>query len=453
MKILINKLLNTEYRLPITLFFLFLTATSFAGRVELFGAKNRNQAILVPAAFTNVVSFTNTFTESGKLLVFADGMFNVNYGSWESPFEVIMKINQNGSGINTSTRYQDAFTNRTGFACTSMSIADVLDVSPGENIIDLTVKLQLGDEVYLREPVLNMIFVPDNGSSVSCYVERVAGTEVYIASNEWQDIISVNLDLSAGDYIVVGTAALAPAVSEEPCLAFLRANINDAYLQPEAEVSLQNIGGDGMDKSVVVSRGSWIGDSVVNNFKLQIRNPYNHVKSYSSALFIVYQPNATSPKEFNLEYSHYATSWWWSASSSNFETKSFSYSEPQKALQVCSFTLYTTNKTCRPAVQLMWNNLTDTPLREEQLANGINVPYSFPGHISHFNSFEGAWNHDISTKVEHGFNTPPNSLNSPSRWQYVVSVPIPEPTIFWILNFIFFVPLIRWCSIGRRISL
>ncbi len=417
------------------LILILLQATfSYAGRVEIFGARNRTQAILVSTTFKNVVSFTNTFIESGKLLVFADGMFNVNYGTWEDPFEAVMAIRQNEYIIGTSRHYQDGFTNRTGFACTSMSIADVLDILPGENIIELAVKTKIGSTIYLREPVLNMIFVPDNGSSVSCYVARVEGTEVYHASNGWHDIISTNLDLGAGDYLVVGTASLAPAVDGEPCLAYLRSNISDTYLQPEAEVDLKNIGGDDMDRSVVVSRGSWIGDLVVTNFKLQVRNPYNHLKSYRSALFIVYQPANTSPKEFNLEYSYWVTSWWWSASSSNFETKSFSYSEPQEAIQISSFTLYTTNATCRPAVQLMWNNLTDTPLREEELANGINLSYSFPGHLTWFNSFAGAWNHDISTEIKHGFNTPPNSLNSPSRWQCVISVPIPEPGFY--LSFI-----------------
>ncbi len=413
----------------------FITLNSFAGQVDIFGARNRTQAILVSTTFKNVVSFTNTFIESGKLLVFADGMFNVNYGTWEDPFEAVMAIRQNDDIINTSKHYQDGFTNRTGFACTSMSIADVLDVSPGENIIELAVKTEIGSTIYLREPVLNMIFVPDNGSIVSCYVARVESTDVYVASNDYQDIISTNLNLSAGDYLIVGTASLTPAVAGESCLTYLRPNISGYYMQPEAEVSLGNTGGDGMDRSVVVSRGCQIIDSVVTNFKLQILSPYNHVKSYRSALFILYQPMNITPKEINLEYSHWATSWWWSVSSSNFETKSFNYTEPQKALQFCSFTLYTTNESCRPAVQLMWNNLIDTPLREEELANGINLPYSFPGHITHFNPFAGAWNHDISTEVKHGFNTPPNSLNSPSRWQYVVSVPIPEPGLgIWIFG-------------------
>ena len=432
MKKRLHRLQITDYGLRIillTAYCLLFSGMTFAGRVDLFSAENHDQAIELTNELKTVVAFTNNFIEQGKLLVFAEAMAHTSYGNWQEPFEAQFGLRQNGGLIYTSMHYQDGFTNRTGFASTSISMAEVLDISPGENIIDFQVRIRNQAEIYLSEPVMNMIFVPDAGSVVSCFVARVDSTLNYDASNEWLNIVSTNMDLSAGEYFIVGTAAVAPGFAGSSANFYVRPNIM-GYQLPEAEVDLKGIGDDGMDRSIVVSRGNQILNSIVTNFSFRIRTPYDNVKIYRSALFIIYQPLNMLQPEIQIDYAPGPTNWYWSNSNSNFEEKAVFYNEPRKVLQVSSFTLFTTSDRCLAKTHLLWNGYTYAGFgREEELDNGINLPYCYPGHSTWLNDFASG-SHSFSMQVSHGFFDLPSAngaMVSPSRWQSAISVPIPEP--------------------------
>jgi hypothetical protein len=98
-------------------------------------------------------------------------------------------------------------------------------------------------------------------------------------------------------------------------------------------------------------------------------------------------------------------------------------------LQLSSFTLTTTNNRSRTKTQLLWNDATIGFPREEELANGINIPYCYSSHSTWVTDFANGSN-NFSTQVGHGIydSAPTNSsISSPSRWQSTVAITIPEP--------------------------
>jgi hypothetical protein len=406
--------------------FLF-AGISFAGRVGFFSAKNNNQIIKPTNDFVSVVSFSNDFAESGKMLVFAE-TFAYSPHFWSHPFEAQFGLQQNGVIINSSIHYQDAFTNRSGYAATTISFADVLDISPGNNSIDFQIKIKQQVDAYLSEPTMNMIFVPDNGSVVSCHVARMNIATPFTASSDWQDIIFTNLNLDAGDYLLVGTAAAAPIAADQNANFYIRIKAS-SYQLPQAEIDLKGIGDDGMDRSIVVSRGDQILNTPVTNFHLQVRTPYNSVKFYRAALFIIYQPFGILQTEIQIDSVPGPLTWDWSNSNTNFEKGVVYYSEPKTVLQLSSFTLTTTNNRSRTKTQLLWNDATIGFPREEELANGINIPYCYSSHLTWVNEVATGSN-IFSTLIGHGtYDSAPqdSSISSPSRWQSTVAITIPEP--------------------------
>ena len=419
----------------LTAYCFMFVGTTFAGHVKIFSAKNNSQVIKLTNDLVSVVSFSNNFTESGKLLIFAE-TFAYSPHFWSEPFEAQFAFELNGTIVQSSMHYQDVFTNRTGYAATTISFADALDISPGNNTINFQIKIKQQVDAYLSEPTMNMIFIPDNGSVVSCHVARMEIATPFTASSDWQDIIFTNLNLDAGDYLIVGTAAAAPVAGDQNANFYLRAKAA-SYQLPQAEIDLKDIGDDGMDSSIVISRGDQIANTPVTNFHLQIRTPYDSVTLYRAALFIIYQPFNIFQPEIQIDSVPGPLTWDWSNSNSNFEKGVVYYSEPKTVLQLSSFTLITTNNRCLTKTQLLWNDATVGFPREEELANGINTPYCYSTHLTWVNKVASGSN-IFSTLIGHGtYDSAPqdSSISSPSRWQSAVAVTIPEP---FYLSFIIY---------------
>ncbi len=411
------------------IFSLIIASHVFATGFDIDTASDLSNQKTLSASFETVLAWTNNFTESGKLVIVGGARLRnaLSPGIPESSAEVWTKIYINGTPFSPSVRFHELPTNRVGFALSSISFAEAVDINPGQVIIGLSAMLSSGNVAYFDEPVMNFMFVPDS-SSVTCYVARAFSVEL-TQQGDFQNIVSTNLPLSAGQYILIGSGSM--GLKSHRYNGDFRVGSTDRN-GPEIETELTDVGTDGMDECITTSFGEYVSSINVTNFFFQGRTFSGTATCYSAVLIIIYQQDYDA--EFQLDDRIYSGNWEWSPSVEYIENKTNYYDLPRRVLHLCSLGLYATDLTARCQAKLFHEtDMGTTPNRQKELANNFSIPRYYAAHLSAVYDVPSGSN-TFFTQVNHpiGTGNPPLFSYNGERWQTFVAIPIPEPVLFFI---------------------